>query len=267
MSGLESWLGSAPTVQAGFVGSLIAGLATGVGAIPIFFRREWPRSSEILMLSAAAGIMLAATAFSLILPGIDVVVGRTGSATQASLVVGTGILLGALAIWGIHTGLPHEHFIIGREGALSTSLGRHWLFVAAITLHNVPEGMSVGVSYGLGDVATALAVTTGIGLQNMPEGLAVAAALVSEGYGQGRAFMIALATGLVEPVGGLVGAGAVSMSDALLPWGLAFAAGAMLFVISHEIIPETHREGPADRATLTLVLGFVVMMVLDVALG
>lgn len=163
--------------------------------------------------------------------------------------------------------VPHEHFIKGREGGVSVSLRRRWLFVLAITLHNFPEGMSVGVAYGIGEVSEGIPVTIGIGLQNIPEGLAVAAALIGEGFTAKRTFLIALLTGFVEPVGGLFGAGAVGLSDVLLPWALGFAAGAMLFVISGEIIPETHRKGTEKGATMTLVIGFVVMMVLDLTLG
>jgi ZIP family zinc transporter len=254
-------------IQAGFLGSLVAGLCTGVGALPIFIRTRWSENAQIIMLAVAGGIMLAATVFSLILPALDEVVARTGSEVQAAAVASAGVLLGAVAIWLVHSTVPHDHFVKGHEGPAAIALGRNWLFIVAITLHNFPEGMSVGVSYGTGDPATGYAVTLGIGLQNMPEGLAVAAALVGEGFGRMRAFLIALATGLVEPLGGLVGATAVGFSDALLPWGLAFAAGAMLFVISGEIIPETHRNGKEHRATLSLVAGFVLMMILDVTLG
>lgn len=267
MTGLEAWLGSVSVVYAGFIGSLFAGLCTGIGAVPILLRRDWSRQSEVMMLSVAAGIMLGATVFSLIMPGIEEVLGRTGSRLEAVLVVGAGVLFGAGAVWLVHIGVPHEHFVSGREGALSVAFGRQWLFVFAITIHNFPEGISVGVAYGPGNVSAGLAVTLGIGLQNLPEGLAVAAALVAQGFGQVRAFLVALLTGLVEPLGGLLGAGAVSLSDALLPWGLAFAGGAMLYVISGEVIPETHREESQGRATLMLVIGFIVMMILDVTLG
>lgn len=254
-------------ILAGFLGSLAAGLATGVGALPIFFRREWPELGQVILLAVAGGIMLAATVFSLIIPAMDLVIARTGSDLQAAATAAAGVLLGALAIWLIHSTVPHEHFLKGREGTDSVPLGRHWLFIIAITLHNFPEGMSVGVSYGPGDLDAGLAITLGIGLQNMPEGLAVAAALISQGYSRSRAVWIALLTGLVEPIGGLVGATAVSLSDALLPWGLAFSAGAMLFVISGEVIPETHRKGTEHRATFCLAIGFVVMMMLDTVLG
>jgi ZIP family zinc transporter len=182
------------------------------------------------------------------------------------LVTAAGIALGAVAIWVLNANVPHEHFVKGPEGRATVNLGQHWLFILAITLHNFPEGMSVGVAYG-DRPATGLALTLGIGLQNLPEGLAVAAALLRDGFSRARAFWIALLTGLVEPVGGLFGATTVSLSDALLPWALAFAGGAMLFVISGEIIPETHQEGKEHYATFALVIGFIVMMLLDVTLG
>lgn len=256
-------LGSVPVVVSGFAGSLVAGLATGIGALPIFLRAEWSRTARMLMLAAAAGIMLGATVFSLMVPALEMVTSRTGSELQSVAVVGAGLLLGAGAVWLIHTLVPHQHFIKGREGRGTVGLGSSWLFILAITIHNFPEGMTVGVAYGA-EAATGMAVTIGIGLQNIPEGLAVAAALIGDGFNRVRAFWIALLTGLVEPVGGLVGAAAVSVSDALLPWGMSFAAGAMLFVVSGEIIPETHREGVERAATFSLVLGFIVMMILDV---
>jgi ZIP family zinc transporter len=142
-----------------------------------------------------------------------------------------------------------------------------WLFVFAITLHNVPEGLAVGVGFAGENNARALPLALGIAIQNMPEGLAVAAALLTLHYSPARATAIALATGMVEPVGGLLGAGVVSISTALLPWALTFAAGAMLFVISHEIIPESHRNGHETSATVGLLIGFVLMMMFDTTMG
>jgi zinc transporter, ZIP family len=248
---------------AGLVGSFAAGLGTGVGALPIFLRQAWSKRAQRLMLAVSAGVMLSATFFSLLLPGLELVRGRGGPASElnAVLTVSGGVILGASVLWLVHAIVPHEHFEKGREGG-NRALGRNWLFVLAIALHNFPEGLSVGVAYGGGgNFATGYAVTLGIGLQNMPEGLAVAAALINDGKGRGRAFTIALLTGLVEPLGGLVGALAVSLSEALLPWGLAFAAGAMLFVVSGEVIPETHREGREREATFAVILGFVAMMI------
>ncbi len=263
---IEAFAGM-PLVLAGFLGSLIAGLGTAVGALPVLLGRgRLSDLNQALVLAGAGGIMLGATIFSLIIPALDAVAETSGSEVHAALVAAGGILLGALVIWLIHARVPHEHFVKGREGAPIIDLGRNWLFIIAITLHNFPEGMAVGTAFGAGET-TGVAVMIGIGLQNLPEGLAVAAALTAEGFGRWRAFGIAVLTGLAEPLGGLAGASAVSLSDVLLPWGLAFSAGAMLFVIMGEIIPETHRAGREHRATTCLVVGFLVMMILDVSLG
>ena len=176
-------------------------------------------------------------------------------------------MLGGFFLLFVDKIIPHEHFIKGHEGADAHALKRVWLFVFAITLHNFPEGLAVGVGFGGGDILNGITLAIGIGLQNIPEGLIVALALVVHKYSLKKAFLIALATGLVEPIGGLLGAGIVSVFMPLLPWGLAFAAGAMLFVISNEIIPESHRKGFAKQATLGVMVGFVVMLFLDVVLG
>ena len=255
-----------PLLAAGILASLIAGLGTTVGALPVLAGRGLSERNQALVLAAAGGIMLGATVFSLMVPALEMSTEASGSELRASLEVSAAVLLGALVIWLIHARVPHEHFVKGREGTPFIDLGRNWLFIIAITLHNFPEGMSVGTAFGAG-AGSGVAVMIGIGLQNMPEGLAVAAALRSEGASPWRAFAIATLTGLVEPVGDVVGAAAASLSDVVLPWALAFAAGAMLFVISGEVIPETHRGGREHRATISLVIGFLVMMILDVTLG
>jgi ZIP family zinc transporter len=225
-----------------------------------------PKLQDV-MLGFAAGVMLAASAFSLIVPGLEVAAEDYGNELAAALIVSLGIMLGAVSLWLVNAFVPHEHFILGREGSASTTLRRIWLFVIAIALHNFPEGMAVGVGYGAGDIGRANALAIGIGLQNLPEGLAVAVALIGQGYPRWQAFVVALITGLVEPIGGLLGVTAVTVAQPLLPWGLAFAAGAMIFVISSEIIPETHRKGAKIESTFGLMIGFVVMMTLDVVLG
>lgn len=268
MDGLIETLDHVPIIWIGLLGSLVAGLGTGVGALAVFVFKRMSARIEDGMLGFAAGIMLAATFFSLILPGLEVAETRHGAGAIAVLVMMLGLLLGAVVLWAVHRYVPHEHFISGREGPiLASDLRRVWLFIIAITLHNFPEGMAVGVGFGDHDLANGLALTIGIGLQNLPEGLAVAASLAAIGYSRASAFGIALITGLVEPVGGLFGASAVTVSAALLPWALAFSAGAMLFVISDEIIPETHRRGFEDTATFALMVGFVLMMFLDYTLG
>ena len=208
--------------------------------------------------------MLSASFFSLILPGLAYAEADLGSRIGAVLVVSAAVLLGAGVLFWLNRRIPHEHFILGPSGGDPKTLRRIWLFVIAITLHNVPEGLAVGVGFGSGDLSKATTLAIGIGLQNVPEGLAVATALVSQKYSRLSAAAIATATGLVEPIGGLLGVTAVSLFSPLLPWALGFAAGAMIFVISNEIVPETHRKGHEDRATAGLMIGVVVMMILDV---
>jgi ZIP family zinc transporter len=248
----------------GTFGSLLAGLCTGVGALAIFLIRRLSPRIEDGMLSAAAGVMLAATFFSLLLPALDRADTVAASKLAAVALVGGGVLLGAIGLFLIHRLVPHEHFLLGREGPDSKRLERIWLFVIAITLHNFPEGMAVGVGFGGGDLGNGLSLAIGIGLQNVPEGFAVAISMLSIGYARSTAFWVALLTGLVEPVGGATGAAAVALAEPLLPLILGLAAGAMLFVISDEIIPETHRRGYENVATFSLLGGFVVMMFLDV---
>lgn len=255
------------SIALGFLGSLAAGSMTAIGAAPVLFGKRPSRAMRDLSLGFAAGVMLAASFFSLIIPALDAAAPRFNGAAGPALIVCVAILLGMGAVALLNEKLPHEHFSSGREGPEAASLRRVWLFIIAITIHNVPEGLAVGVGFGAEGMAGGLPLAIGIGLQNAPEGLAVAVSLLGEGYSKTRAWGIAALTGMVEPVGGLIGAGVVTLSQPLLPWGLAFAAGAMLYVISHEIIPETHRSGHQNRATLGLSIGLVIMLFLDVSLG
>lgn len=254
-------------VAIGFFASLLAGLMTGVGAIPVLFRREVSQGASDALLGFAAGVMLAASFFSLILPALDIAAEvHGGKFAPATIAVG-GVLLGSGFMAALNEWIPHEHFFQGRQGPRAIDLDRIWLFVIAITIHNAPEGLAVGVGFGGGDMAGGSVLAFGIGLQNAPEGLAVALALRSCGYSRIRSFGVATLTGLVEPVAGLLGAYAITLSHITLPWALTFAAGAMIYVISHEILPETHRHGFEKQATLGLTLGLVIMMFLDVAFG
>lgn len=264
---LGAAIGALPPVQAGVVASLLAGMATGLGALPVLFIRRISAPLEDGMLGFGAGVMLAATAFSLVLPGVEAAEAQGAGNFAAALIVAAGIGLGGLFLLLCERFVPHEHFVVGPvSGADSAKVRRIWLFIFAITIHNFPEGLAVGVGFGSGDPATGMALAFGIGLQNMPEGLVVALAVLALGYSRLQALFIALLTGLVEPIGGLVGVGLMTMAEPLLPWGLAFAGGAMLFVVSHEIIPESHRRGHEQHATAGVMVGFMVMMVLDVAL-
>jgi ZIP family zinc transporter len=254
-------------IWVGFLASLFAGLGTGVGALGVFPIRNLSERLEDGLLSFAAGIMLAASFFSLLLPGIEFAGRQFASGAAAVAVVSTGFLMGGGALYLVHRHAPHEHFLLGREGPDASTLSRIWLFVIAITLHNFPEGMAVGVGFAGGDLENGRSLAAGILLQNIPEGLAVATSLLVIGYGRAQAFFIAFLTGLVEPVGGLFGSSMVSLAEPLMPWTLGFAAGAMVFIISDEVIPETHRGDYKTLATFSLMLGVVVMLVLDVLMG
>ena len=241
----------------GVFASLLAGLATGLGSLSVFFIRRVSDRFLDSSLGFAAGVMLAMVSFGLIIPAIE-----SGGIWKTII----GIILGTLFLICCERFIPHMHNVAGIKGP-STSLNRLWLFILAITIHNFPEGIAVGVGFGSGDIGAGTTLAVGIGLQNIPEGLAVAYPLLREGVKRSRAFLIALLTGLIEPVGGLLGVSVVSLGRFLLPYSLAFAAGAMLFVISEEIIPETHSRGNDREATIGVIVGFIVMMVLDNILG
>ncbi len=240
----------------GFIARLGTGLATGIGALPVLFLKDISDRILDTLLGFAAGVMLAASMFSLLVPAIEI-----GGVYSAII----GLILGSVFVDLLDMLIPHMHFISGPEGP-SSSLRKIWLFIFAITLHNFPEGLSVGVSFGMGDMTTGLIVAIAIGLQNIPEGSGVAFPLVREGYSRSKAIFYATLSGLVEPVAGLIGVLAVTLSSSILPYALAFAAGAMIYVISDEIIPESHRKGFEKEATFGLIAGFIVMMFLDNAL-
>jgi ZIP family zinc transporter len=254
----------------GFLGSLAAGLATVVGAIPILTIGRPNERQENIMLGFAAGVMLAASFFSLIIPGLAKAQEQEAGRGGAAAILVAAILLGALTIGQLNRIVPPlDRLGLGPAGMADAAFHRRiWLFVAAITLHNFPEGLAVGVSFGTGDLASGTTTALGIGLQNVPEGLAVAAALATLGYSRWSAVLGALISGLVEPVGGLLGVTIVSLSAPLLPWGLGFAAGAMIYVVASEIIPQTQRgHGSAGPASAGLMVGLAAMMFLDVTLS
>jgi zinc transporter, ZIP family len=250
-----------------FLGGLSGFAATAVGAVVAIALRDIAARTQDIMLGFAAGMMLAASSFSLIIPGIEAAQALCRNQLLAACVVVAGLGLGVALMVGLDRFVPHEHEKSGRRGPQQRRINRVWLFVLAITLHNLPEGMAIGVSFANGDMKVGLPLTTAIAIQDIPEGLAVALALRVTGISALRAALIAVGSGLMEPIGAIVGLG-ISSSFALgYPIALGLAAGAMIFVVSHEVIPETHRNGHETPATLGLMLGFGVMMFLDTALG
>jgi ZIP family zinc transporter len=261
-----------PVLQA-LIATLFTWFVTTAGAAPVLFTKRFNQKIMDGMLGMAAGVMIAASFWSLLAPAIAMTGGDWRPAA-------TGFLAGGLLLYAIDKTLPHLHLglAVTQAEGIKTSWRRSVLLVLAVTLHNIPEGLAVGVAFGAvahaTDAATAtettlagIALTIGIGLQNFPEGLAVAMPLRREGMGRFKAFLYGQASGLVEPIAGVLGAWLVLAAKGLLPYGLAFAAGAMIFVVVEELIPESQRNGYTDFATGGAMAGFTVMMTLDVALG
>jgi len=250
-----------------FLGGTAGFAATAAGALAAIFLRTIHARTQDTVLGFAAGMMLAASAFSLILPGLDAAQGLVGEGPAAAGVVVLGLALGVLLMLGLDAFTPHEHDSTGPCGPDAERVNRVWLFVLAITLHNLPEGMAIGVGFANGDMQVGIPLASAISIQDIPEGLAVAMALRATGLSPLRAALVAAASGLMEPLGALVGLGMSSGLALAYPISLGLAAGAMIFVVSHEVIPETHRNGHQTPATVGLMAGFGVMMFLDTALG
>ena len=243
--------------------ALGVGGATVIGALIGFAFKKTSHSFSDITLSFAAGVMLAAAVIGLIIPSIE----RGGK--LGILVTIAGIFAGAIALNLIDKLVPHLHKLAGVEDEShdNGNLSKVLLFVAAIAIHNLPEGIAAGVSFGAEDTAQALIIAGGIALQNIPEGMVVIAPMLAAGVSKRRTLLIAMGTGLVEVVGTLIGYFAVSIAAAILPFALAFAGGTMLYVISDEMIPETHAHGHQRGATYALLVGFCLMLLTDVLLG
>ncbi|MBQ7011529.1 MAG: ZIP family metal transporter [Clostridia bacterium] len=243
--------------------ALGVGGATVLGAVIGLIFKKLSHSFSDIVLSFAAGVMLAAAVLGLILPAVE-----AGGGLNL-LVVIAGIFAGALCLNLIDRLVPHLHKLAGGEEEKhnNANINRVLLFVAAIAIHNLPEGIAAGVGFGSGDTSQALLIAGGIALQNVPEGMVIIGPLLAVGASPRKTFLLAALTGVVEIVGTLIGYFAVSLASAILPFALAFAGGTMLYVISDEMIPETHAHGNERGATYALLVGFCVMLVTDVLLG
>ena len=243
--------------------ALGVGGATVIGAIIGFLFRGISHKFSDIVLSFAAGVMLAAAVLGLVLPSLEYG-GKFGI-----LITVAGIFAGAFCLNLIDKLVPHLHKMVGAdiESHKSANLDKVLLFVAAIAIHNLPEGIAAGVGFGSGDTAQALIIAGGIALQNIPEGMVIIGPMLAAGVPPKRTFFYAALTGVVEVVGTLIGFFAVSVSTAILPFALAFAGGTMLYVISDEMIPETHAHGSERGATYALLVGCCVMLITDVLLG
>ena len=243
--------------------ALGVGGATMVGALLGFVFKKISHKMADIIMAFAAGVMLAAAVLGLIIPSVEY------GGKYGLLVTVAGIFAGAVVITLVDKLVPHLHAMVGTEVEVhrNAELNKVLLFTLAIAIHNLPEGIAAGVSFGSEDVSRAMLIAGGIALQNIPEGMIIIAPMLAAGVSKGRTLLIALATGLVEVVGTLIGYFAVSIAAAVLPFGLAFAGGTMLYVVSDEMIFETHSHGSQRAATYALLVGFCVMLVSDVLLG
>lgn len=249
------------------LGGVAGFAATALGSLPALTIKNLNDKTQNTMLGFAAGLMLAASVFSLLLPGLKSAELLTNSKTLGVLIVILGMILGTVFMLGLDSFVPHQHEKMGFFGPDFLRVRRVWLFVLAITLHNLPEGMAIGVSFAQNDLSIGIPLSSAIVIQDFPEGLAVAISLVPILKNRWKAVLLGACSGLMEPLGSLLGVGLASGFAIAYPISLGFAAAAMIFVVSHEVIPETHSKGQMTTATLGLMLGFIVMMLLDTALG
>lgn len=274
MKGLEEYMMSIGPVWAAFLATTFTWLVTAAGASLVFFFKSMHRGVLDAMLGFTGGVMIAASFWSLLNPSIEM--SERLYPSMPWMPAAVGFLLGALFLFGLDKWLPHLHINYGEHESegLKTQWHRTTLLVLAITLHNIPEGLAVGVMFGAAangmegaSFAAAIALAIGIGIQNFPEGIAVSMPLRRQGVSRGKSFFYGQLSAIVEPVAGIVGAIAVIYMEPVLPFALAFAAGAMIYVVVEEVIPETQRDKYTDVAVLGFIGGFLVMMILDVALG
>lgn len=268
-----SWLENQSPVILALIATLGTWGLTALGAAMVFFFKTINRNILNAMLGFASGVMIAASFWSLLAPAIEMAEGRF---MPAWLVASIGFLFGAAFLWFADKLIPHIHIGSKEQEGMPTSIRRSILLVFAITLHNIPEGLAVGVAFGavannMGNttILSALAVAIGIGIQNFPEGAAVSIPLRREGLSRRKSFFYGQASGVVEPIAGVIGAALVIYIEWILPYALAFAAGAMIYVVVEELIPEAQsgNHKSTHLATMGCILGFTVMMILDVALG
>lgn len=268
---IVSYFESIDPILAALYATLFTWFLTALGASLVFFFRTMNRIVLDGMLGFTGGVMVAASYWSLLSPAINM---SEGEGFIKVIPAAVGFILGALFLFGLDKVLPHVHINFQQKEGIKTPWQRTTLLVLAITLHNIPEGLAVGVLFGgvaagipEASIAGALTLAIGIGIQNFPEGIAVAMPLRRMGMGRKKSFLYGQSSALVEPVAGVLGAFAVTFFTPILPYALAFAAGAMIFVVVEEVIPETQQDKNTDIATLGFIGGFVVMMTLDVALG
>ena len=268
---LIDYLKSIDPILAAFYATMFTWIVTAAGASLVFFFKTMNRAVLDGMLGFTGGVMVAASYWSLLAPAIEM---SKGEGFVKVIPAASGFLMGALFLFALDKTLPHLHINFKETEGIKSPWQRTTLLVLAITLHNIPEGLAVGVLFGgvaagipEASIAGAVTLAIGIGIQNFPEGIAVSMPLRRMGMSRRKSFMYGQSSAIVEPIFGVIGAVAVTFFTPILPYALAFAAGAMIFVVVEEVIPETQQDKNTDIATLGFIGGFIVMMILDVALG
>lgn len=242
----------------GFVAALVAGLVTGVGGLCIFLKKRYLKSEINQLLNLAAGVMLAASFFSLLVPAMQDIVRLEKDVYLGAFNYVAAVFSGVLIVWILNLLLPHEHNAMGHHGP-HFDIRRAWLFIIAITLHKLPEGLAVGVAYGAEELVNPLSLVIGIAAHNIPEGLTVAISLVAAGYSRWRAAGTAFLIGLVQPLGAIIGLLLMDISFNIVPYGMAMAGGTLLFVVINEILPETYGQKETNRSAAAVFVGFILM--------
>ncbi|MCS0589196.1 ZIP family metal transporter [Massilia norwichensis] len=260
-------LHGASNLRAALIGGGTAAAATALGTLPVLLSQNFSKRTYDCFLGFGAGVMLGATSFSLVIPALAAAKSGGAGNWGASLSVGAGIMLGAGLLLVLDRLITTDNILQPADTHNAASLKRAWLFVWAVALHNLPEGLAIGVAYAGVDLGKANSLATGISIQDVPEGLVVALALRTVGYSRGVSTLLGVASGLIEPVAAVLGVALIGISAGLLPFALAAAAGAMLFVIANDVVPESHQNGHGTWASVALIFGFILMTVLDTALG
>lgn len=242
----------------GFVAALIAGLITGVGGLGIFLKKRYVKAEINQLLNVAAGVMMAAAFFSLLCPAMGDILHQGGNIFVEAFSYAAAVFFGVLLVWILNILLPHEHNVAGHHGP-NFDIKKAWLFIIAITLHKLPEGLAVGVAYGAESLVNPLSLVIGIAAHNIPEGLTIAISLVGAGYSRLKAAGTALLIGFVQPLGAIIGLLLMDISFNIVPYGMAMAGGTMLFVVVNEILPETYGNKNTNKEAAAVFLGFILM--------
>jgi len=262
---IEQIMNANPKMLAALAGGGTAAAATALGTLPVLFAQNFTKRTYDCFLGFGAGVMLGATAFSLVIPALSAAKTAGAGSWESSLMVGAGIMAGAGAILLLGRAVRTEGVLPSEPDQVS--LRRAWLFVWAVALHNLPEGLAIGVAFAGIDAEKATSLATGVSIQDVPEGLVVALALHAVGYSRLTAVGMGVASGLIEPIAAVFGVALIGISAGLLPYALAAAAGAMLLVIVNDVIPESRQSGNGTQASIALIFGFILMTVLDTALA